>query len=232
MKYLTKLFSGWDYLQVGSAPPPSLHLISSPLRRKTKPGAARLHTDVSSGLICCGRKKRFPSESWEILECWRACGGAAWMRDRPSSPSHPADFSVLSPIKLSLHLPVRKVNLTVDCCTCWFAELLRDRRSLDLWKKKSAVDCLWKIQLTRHMMVFSLLHIGILEVKEHAWKKYPHTLPAWTTEQISHLKTLSFCLRLFKIFTSILYDCKHWTKKVLFLALKHTRASHSVFIFH
>lgn len=209
------------------------HLISSsPLRRKTEPRAARSHTDVSSGMICCGRKKRFPSESWEIQECWRACGGATWMQDRPSSQSNRTDFSASRTSSLTINnsneegATSKLTTVLADLQNCW-----EDRRSLDLKKKKRAADCLWKIQLTWHMMVFSLLHIGIFKVKVYARNKYPHTLSTWTTEQISHLQTVCFCVRLFKIVTSVLYDCKHW-KKILFLALKHTQALHSVFKFH
>lgn len=237
MKYSTLLFRGWNYLQVGSMFFFFFLFISSHHLWEAKQ-SPELHVHTRMSALVDDLLRQEEQISIRVLGNTRVltwCVGGGYM---DAGQTQFSDFSAsrtssLTSNKRFCTFQWGKCSLQVDGCTCWFAELLRRQTKPWLKKtkqKKRAADCLWIIQLTRHMMVFSFLHIGIFKGKEHARNKYPHTLSTWTTEQISHLQTFCFCVRLFKILTSVLYDCKHW-KKVILLALKHRWALHSVFKF-
>lgn len=81
MKYLTLLFGGQNALQVGriflSLPvflPSPHHLCVSTVARRDRGQSRTFAHGCQPGVICYGRKKRFPSESWEMQPCGRGRG--------------------------------------------------------------------------------------------------------------------------------------------------------------
>lgn len=190
----------------------SSHLLVTSEKKNRAP-ELHVHTRMSAPgwLVAAGRKDFHQSPGKYKSVDMHVGGGTTGTRDRPSSQSNRTEFWAN-----------RTSSLTSNkrFCHCTFQwGMCNDRRNLD-----------FDNMLTRHMMVLSFLHTGIFKVKEHARNKYPHTLQH-EPQQMSHLQTFCFYVRLIKILTSVLYDCKHWNK-VLFFINTHTPAWHSVFIFN